>query len=153
MKKTILSVSLVSQCMVLCAQPSLEIKIDNIKNDNGNIIVGLYDKDNHFPKNASDGKIVKASKDGVTVVFQNIKPGSYAISAIHDENENKDLDQTTLGIPTEGFGFSNNAMGVIGPPSFKKALIEVPPGSKDTTVSIEMKYMGKKKDPDFDRSF
>ena len=145
MKKPILSILFLSLGILLHAQNTLEIKIDKIKNDNGNIIVGLYDKDNHFPKNASDGKIVKASKSGVTVVFENIKPGSYAISALHDENENKDLDQNKIGIPKEGFGFSNNVMGAIGPPSFKKALIEVPSGSKDTIISIDMKYMGKKK--------
>lgn len=132
-------------CTLTQAQNNLEIKIDNIKNSNGNIIVGLYDRDNHFPRNASDGKIVKALKGGVTVVFENIKPGTYAISALHDENQNKDLDQNKLGIPKEGFGFSNNAMGVIGPPSFKKAQIQVQSGKKDTVISIDMKYMGKKK--------
>lgn len=122
-------------------QNNLEVKVDNIKNDNGDIMVGLYTADNSFPRDASDGRVIKASKNGVTVVFLNIKPGTYAVSAMHDENGNKDLDQNKLGIPKEGFGFSNNARGVMGPPSFHKALIEVQPGKKDTMISIDMKYM------------
>lgn len=145
MKKILLAILLQSPCLLLLAQTNLEIKIDKIKNDNGNIMAGIHTKDNHFPKNASDGKIVKASKDGVIVVFENIKPGSYAISVIHDENENKDLDQNKIGIPKEGFGFSNNAMGKMGPPSFKEASFEIASDSKDTVITIELKYMGKKK--------
>ncbi len=140
----VLSLLLLS-CTAAQAQNNLEVKIDNIKNNNGNIIVGLYDRDNHFPRNASDGKIVKALTDGVTVVFENIKPGTYAISALHDENQNKDLDQNKLGFPKEGFGFSNNVMGIIGPPSFKKAQIQVKSEQKDTVIFIDMKYLGKKK--------
>ena len=122
-------------------QNNLEVKVDNIKNDKGDIMVGLYTADNNFPRDASEGRVIKASKNGVTVVFLNIKPGTYAVSAMHDENGNKDLDQNKLGIPKEGFGFSNNARGVMGPPSFHKALIELQPGKKDTMISIDMKYM------------
>lgn len=144
MKKILLTILLLSPGVLLLAQTNLEVKIDNVKNDNGNIIAGIHARDNHFPKNASDGKIVKASKDGVVVIFENIKPGAYAISVVHDENENRDLDQNKLGIPKEGFGFSNNARGTMGPPSFKEARFEIPSGSKDTVITIEMKYMGKK---------
>ena len=144
MKKILLLGALLSYSMAW-AQNTLEIKIDKIKNNNGNIIVGLYNKDNHFPRNANDGKIVKADKNGVTVVFKDLKPGTYAVSVLHDENENKDMDQNKLGIPKEGFGFSNNVMGAIGPPSFNKAHIDIGADKKDTSISIDMKYMGKKK--------
>ena len=123
------------------AQNKLEVKVGKIKSNKGNIIVGLYDKDDHFPRNAMEGKIVKASKDGVIVIFDNVRPGKYAVSILHDENKNKDLDQNRLGIPKEGFGFSNNAMGAIGPPSFEKASIQVLADQKDTVIAIDMRYM------------
>jgi uncharacterized protein (DUF2141 family) len=146
MKKLILLSVLLSP-VILIAQNNLEINIDNIKNNNGNIIIGLYAEDNHFPRNASDGKTVKASTNGISVLFQNIKPGIYAVSALHDENRNEDLDQNKMGMPKEGFGFSNNAKGVLGPPSFKKAHIELHEGMKDTvlSISINMRYMIKRK--------
>ena len=55
--------------------------------------------------------MMKASGDSITVVFENLKPGKYAVSVLHDANKNKDLDKNKLGIPKEGFGFSNNVMG------------------------------------------
>ena len=127
------------------AQHSLEVKIDNIKNDNGDILIGLYDDGNNFPRKTSDGRIVKASKDGVTVAFHDLKPGLYAITVLHDENSNKDMDQSKIGIPKEGFGFSNNARASFGPPSFDKVKIELQPGKKDTLISIDLRYMGTKK--------
>jgi len=112
----------------------------NLKNSNGDILVGLYDKAAGFPRHVLDGKVVKVTDNEMKVSFKDIKPGNYAVSVLHDENQNKDMDQTKLGIPKEGYGFSNNAMGVMGPPSFKKARVAVP-NSTDTDITIKMKYM------------
>jgi uncharacterized protein (DUF2141 family) len=127
------------------AQNNLEVKIDNIKNDKGDILIGLYSDGQNFPRKTSDGRIVKASKDGVVVAFQDLKPGPYAISVLHDENSNKDMDQNKIGIPKEGYGFSNNAKGSLGPPSFDKAKFELQPGTKDTLISIDLRYLMNKK--------
>jgi uncharacterized protein (DUF2141 family) len=58
---------------------------------------------------------------------------------IHDENDNGKLDSGTFGIPREGFGFGNDAMGTFGPPSFKKASITVEQGK--ISISISMRYL------------
>jgi len=123
------------------AQNNLEVKIDNIKNDNGDILIGLYSDGHNFPRKTSDGRIVKASKHGVIVAFHDLKPGPYAISVLHDENSNKDMDQSKIGIPREGFGCSNNARGSLGPPSFDKAKFQIQPGTKDTLISIDLRYL------------
>jgi len=125
------------------AQNILEVKIDNIKNDNGDILIGLYHDGHNFPRKTTDGRIVKASRDGVVVSFHDLKPGPYAVSVLHDENSNKDMEQSKIGIPKEGFGFSNNAKASFGPPSFDKAKIFL--HSKDTLISIDMRYLGSKK--------
>lgn len=123
------------------AQTKLQVTVKNIKGHKGDILVGLFDNDKDFPRNAIDGKVAKASGNEITVVFENVKPGKYAVSVLHDANRNKDLDKNKLGIPKEGFGFSNNAMGAIGPPSFEKAQIDLQPDQKDLDISIDMKYM------------
>lgn len=105
------------------AQSSLEVTVKNIKETKGTIRVGLFATENDFLKNAVDGKIVKASGTEVTVIFENLKPGEYGISVIHDENENGKLDSNIIGIPKEGFAFGNNAMGTFGPPDFEKARV------------------------------
>ncbi len=143
MKYTLLFVALLWVTVMAKAQNNLEVKIDNIKNDNGDILIGLYSDGSNFPRKTSDGKIVKASKNGVVVSFQDLKAGPYAISVLHDENSNKDMDQSKIGMPKEGFGFSNNAKSSFGPPSFDKAKIFI--HSKDTLISIDLRYLGSKK--------
>lgn len=53
--------------------------------------------------------------------FAQIAPGTYALAVIHDENLNGKLDANWLGIPSEGYGFSNDARAALGPPSFSAA--------------------------------
>jgi uncharacterized protein (DUF2141 family) len=141
MRTTILLSSLLWLAVMAQAQNNLEVKIDNIKNDNGDILIGLYSNSHNFPRKVSDGRIVKASKEGVIVAFHDLKPGPYAISVMHDENSNKDMDQNKIGIPKEGFGFSNNARISLGPPSFEKVKFEIQPGTKDTRISIDLRYL------------
>lgn len=121
------------------AQSTLTVTIQNLKNINGDILVGLYDNASNFPRKVATGKIVKVTEQVMRVTFPDLKPGNYAVSVLHDENQNKDMDQGTLGIPKEGYGFSNNAKAVMGPPSFKKARFNVPDGN--TAITIKMKYL------------
>jgi len=141
MRTTILLSSLLWIAVIAKAQNNLEVKIDNIKSDHGDILIGLYANSQNFPRKISDGRIVKASKEGVIVLFHDLKPGPYAISVMHDENSNKDMDQNKIGIPKEGFGFSNNARGSLGPPSFDKAKFELEPGKPNTIISIDLRYL------------
>ena len=145
MRYPALLIGLLGFIVMANAQNSLEVKIDNIKSDKGDILIGLYDDGHNFPRKTSDGRVVKASKDGVIVAFHDLKPGPYAISVLHDENSNKDMDQNKIGLPKEGYGFSNNARASFGPPSFDKAKILLFPGQKDTLISIDLRYMVNKK--------
>jgi uncharacterized protein (DUF2141 family) len=119
-------------------QTKLSVTVTNIKEQKGSVRVGLFNTKDNFLKDAIDGKIIKVTGPEVTVTFDNLKPGNYAVSAIHDENENTELDKNGIGIPKEGFGFSNNKMGTFGPPSFNDAHIELP---ATKSISIKLKYM------------
>lgn len=68
--------------------------------------------------------------------FQDIPPGTYAIAVIHDENMNGKLDSSWLGIPKEGYGFSNNAKGVVGAPLFSAASFPYDGQNVDLTISL-----------------
>ena len=61
----------------------------------------------------------------VEVVFKDLAPGSYAVSAYQDLNGNQRLDANMVGMPTEPFGFSRDAKGQFGPPKFDDAVIKV----------------------------
>jgi uncharacterized protein (DUF2141 family) len=70
---------------------------------------------------ATNIMIMKVYHKQVHYKFQDIAPGMYALVAVHDENMNGKLDTNCLGVPTEGYGFSNKAKALLGSPSFSAA--------------------------------
>ena len=69
-------------------------------------------------------------------VVQDLAPGRYALSAFHDENDNGELDTNLMGIPSEGYGFGNDASAAFGPPSFKAAAVDVDAASNVTALTL-----------------
>ncbi len=65
-------------------------------------------------------------------------PGVYALAVYHDENNNHHFDRSAIGLPVEGYGFSNNAPIFLGPPSFASARFTVQPG--DNHVTMRLRY-------------
>ncbi|WP_114394697.1 DUF2141 domain-containing protein [Oleisolibacter albus] len=67
--------------------------------------------------------MMRQAEEGVHLSLGPLPPGRYAVRVFQDLNANGTLDTNLLGIPTEPFGFSNDAMGEMGPPSFAAAAI------------------------------
>ena len=71
--------------------------------------------------------------------FPDLPPGRYALAGYHDENDNDRFDQTWIGWPDEGLGFSNGAwIGLLGAPSFQAAAVDVTAGAQ--TIIIALRY-------------
>jgi len=121
------------------AQSSLEVTVLNVKDTTGTIRVGVFKDEATFMKDALIGKVVKAEKGEVKVVFDGVPDGTYAVSIIHDENKNGEIDSNMIGIPREGFGFSNDAMGMFGPPSFEKSAFSLKKEMRK--MKVTMRYM------------
>lgn len=115
----VLIVSLVVNNIVNAA--NINIKVTNIKNTKGVLRVGVINKEKDFPYDAYKGKKVPINGDSVNVQFTGLESGEYAVVAHHDENSNDKLDKNVLGIPLEGYCFSNNAKALTAPPKFKYA--------------------------------
>jgi uncharacterized protein (DUF2141 family) len=117
------------------------VRIESLRNDRGMVFVSLYDNKRAFDKNKGEaaGAQARPANRSAVVVFENVVPGKYALSFIHDENENKKLDTNFIGIPKEGFGYSNDAMGRFGPPKFDDAVLSVPAGP--VTIVMHAKYL------------
>jgi uncharacterized protein (DUF2141 family) len=61
-------------------------------------------------------------EDGLVVWTVDALPwGQYAASAYHDENDDGELDTNLVGMPSESFGFSNDARARFGRPDFAEA--------------------------------
>ena len=116
---------------------NLTVMITHIKNEEGQVAIALYRTEKDFMKTRFQGKLIKAVKGNVTVVFENLPTGEYAISILHDTNENGKMDTNFIGIPKEGYGFSNDVMGAMGPPSFTKAKFTLSEKTVIITMNIE----------------
>ncbi len=105
----------------------LIVKITGLKNDQGTVKVALCNSKENYKNNRSPFKaaIIKIENNQAVAVFENLTPGSYAIKAFHDENDNDDFDTNFLGIPSEDYGFSNNVRGLFGPPSWDSAKFQL----------------------------
>ena len=102
----------------------IRVEITGLRNNNGYVLVSVFKEGSGFPDQAE--KAVRKAKLGINnrkaaIVFNDIQPGQYAISILHDENGDQKMNTNSLGIPKEGYGFSNNVTGAFGPPSFRRA--------------------------------
>ncbi|MEM9857016.1 MAG: DUF2141 domain-containing protein [Bacteroidota bacterium] len=116
----------------------IEITIKNIKSQKGVLIVALFENEDSFLKKSFQVKTIAPSEAGKPIVFAEIPEGKYAVSVIHDENENGELDTNWAGIPKEPFGFSRKSMGNFGPPSFEDTYIQVKEGTTKATVKMKV---------------
>ncbi|MFC5475541.1 DUF2141 domain-containing protein [Paraherbaspirillum soli] len=115
---------------------SLTVSVSGIANNKGQILVAVCDKAT-FLKHCTHGAMAQPAPT-VELRFPQLTPGDYAVMVLHDENGNHVMDKTANGIPLEGYGFSRNARGKYGPPSFEDAMVALKPGP--TRISIELVY-------------
>ena len=94
-----------------------------MQSSEGDVLFGLYEEAN-FMKNPTVGLQSEIIDGKATVTFTNIKPGTYAITLVHDKNRNKRMDFDENGMPIEMYGVSNNVMSM-GPPLWTDAKFEV----------------------------
>lgn len=120
-KIILIIVFLFAASLSLQSQNVLTIEINKLENNKGLIFLELLDGNNKSIKGVSQE--IKNNK--CVIVIKNLKAGKYSFKYFHDENRNKELDTNWVGIPNEGFGFSNNAKGTFGPPDFEKTIFEI----------------------------
>ena len=116
------------------------MQVLNIRNSAGTVDCALFDSPAGFPiealLSATNVVVIKVRKTHACCDLEDIPPGTYALAVIHDENMNGKLDTNFLGIPKEGYGFSNGAKSLLGAPSFSAASFEYDGGTLDLTISL-----------------
>lgn len=125
------------------AKGSIIVTVTELRNEKGVVRACLTDEPKNFPKCAGEAHVRRAvataATKEVTLRFENVAPGHYAIALIHDENDNNRMDRAMLLMPKEGYGFSRDAKVVMGPPKFSAAAFDV--GSDPIRQTIRMRYM------------
>lgn len=113
---------------------TISVGIEGLASESGSLGIQLINESNKTIASA----YINSKQGYGAIAFGMLAPGKYAVRFYHDENGNQKMDTNLMGIPTEGYGFSNNKTGVMGtPPPFKEMLFDA---SKDTAINIKALY-------------
>jgi uncharacterized protein (DUF2141 family) len=121
---------------------SIKVVVVGLHSNDGEVDCALFGSADGFPgESAKAGKTAKSKiENGQAVcIFGGVAPGDYAVSVFHDGNGNGKLDRNFMGMPKEGVGASNDAVGHFGPPKFDDARFSYPGGR--SVLAIHVKYL------------
>jgi uncharacterized protein (DUF2141 family) len=122
--------------------PGIHVTILNIRNSLGTVDCALFNSPSGFPadtlRSALRLSAMKVPDRMGHCDFDDLPPGKYALVVLHDENMNGRVDYNWLGVPREGYGFSNNVHGKLGAPSFEQAAFLY--DGKTLDLSISLRY-------------
>ncbi len=117
----------------------LHVHVVALRSSSGQVGCTLYASPEGFPED--DAKALKnidvpIKGDAAMCDFTGLAPGRYALVVIHDENGNGRFDRDLLGIPEEGYAFSNNVRPTFAPPSFDEAGFKYRGGEQWLTITM-----------------
>ncbi len=131
------------------AETTVVIQFHNIRGEEGNMLISMYDAPNQFPYQPKWKYLISKSRlmeQGNRFHIKEVKSGKYAIAIFDDENCDTVMQKNFLGIPKEGYGFSNNPKPSIkGAPAFDDCMFAVSEGAENL-VEIELQYLFRKPD-------
>ena len=132
-------------CAVFCLLPftaqaqlaELNVTVNGLEPTTGTLEVTLFNSEESFMKTPLAQKSGPVDgQESMIFTFTGVVEGDYAVVAVHDENDNGLLDTGFLGFGGESYGFSNDAIGWFGQPSFAQASFAV--GKENLEIEINL---------------
>jgi uncharacterized protein (DUF2141 family) len=116
------------------------LEVSSFKNTRGTLNCRLFTKASDFP----DGEGILTVRTPIagantTCTFPNVEPGTYAVAVVHDENSNGKLDKNFVGVPSEGYGVSNNKTYALSAPKWDESVFTIAP-SESKTLHVKLRY-------------
>ena len=128
-------------CTVVPSSTWINVIVEGVRSGSGLVTVTLYaDESRRFLAKGGSLQVgrVKAVAGSTRVCITVPQPGTYALAIYHDENGNQKIDRTGIGLPAEGYGFSNNPSTLAGLPAFSSVRLAIPRAGLASRV--RMKY-------------
>lgn len=118
----------------------LNVLIAGVRPPKGEVAITVYPDDRRRFL-AKGGKLARQRVRAATSVRTCfwLPPGGYAVAVYHDQDGDRDFDRTLVGLPAEGFGFSNDPDTKTGLPSL--AAVRFRLGAGERQIAIQMKYL------------
>jgi uncharacterized protein (DUF2141 family) len=121
-------------------EANLTIQLKAISSSKGSVMLALFKEPEGFPfatQRAFKLEKLPAKAGEVQVSFAKLPTGRYALAVFHDENGDSKLNTNSLGIPREGYGFSNNVRPKFSAPKFHQAAFDL---TDDARLTVNVKY-------------
>jgi len=120
---------------------NVKVVIEGVRSKKGKIVLGVFKDQEGFKTRKPVKRIVlnKSELEGNEITL-NLDKGIYGISILDDENDNNKMDYNFIGIPKEGFGFSNYYHEGLSKPQFDKFKFEIN-NRKAILIEIRLRYM------------
>jgi len=117
----------------------ITVMVEGLRNDQGVVRCGLYNSPNGFREPGKEFKGVEAKISGgkANCTFTSVPPGTYAVALFHAEHNETVLETGMFGIPKLGYGFTRDAKGSMGPPSFGAAAYTYAGGTSTWPVKVQ----------------
>jgi len=130
--------TLISLAANLVQAADLSVTITGIREPEGHLLVAVVDSATAWDEQGEPVARRRVPADGerISLEIPDLPAGDYAIQVAHDENDNGGLDFNLLGIPTEGYGFSNNP-DVRRRPTFDEARFTL--GADGASIVVELR--------------
>jgi len=121
---------------------AIHIVVENVRNAEGIVTAELYvDRKAVFLKKA--GRLMRmrvlAAQGRTELCLVAPEAGDYTVAVFHDEDADKKFNRDFFGIPTEGYGFSNNPGFRFGLPEMEEIRFAVEDGP--ITLPITLTYL------------
>jgi len=117
----------------------LRVAVSGIRNDHGHVISALFAGPAGFPNDTATALQVQWAEiraGQAELIFAGLVPGSYAVSVMHDENDDGRMNTNWMGMPQEGFGLSGQPRYRFGMPGYREAEIEVPAQGRELVIRL-----------------
>lgn len=128
-------------CLSSSYGQNTQIKVSEIRSGKGQIILNVFKNNEDYQEEKVSKKLVfeKKIENGSMIINCTLEPGTYGITLIDDENKSGELNKNMLGIPKEGFGFSDFFMEKMKKPAFDDFKVNIK--NQNNKISIKVKYM------------
>jgi uncharacterized protein (DUF2141 family) len=117
----------------------ISVQISGFKTNKGLLRIVLFNQSQGFPSDYTYGLIIKSypiDSTFISTTFDTLAYGDYAVSVLHDENQNEILDTNIFGMPKEGYGVSNNVNPRLRAPRFDEARFTLKEAQKNIEIIL-----------------
>ena len=119
------------------AAAPLEVTVGDVRSTDGVLLIQITDSAEGF----DDGRppvasLVFAPAVSSVTFSVDLEPGVYGMRVMQDLDDDGEMDTNFMGIPTEPWAFSNNAVGNFGPPAWGSIQFEMTTAAAVQNVSL-----------------